>query len=146
MMQLGAPGKALIQSFEQCRLKSYQDQRGIWTIGWGHVSPAIGPQSVCTQADADSWFLADVAGACRAVNSTVDVALTQNQFDALVSFTFNVGAGNEAHSTLVRILNGGDTAGAADQFLVWNKTNGQENAGLTRRRVAERALFLGLSS
>jgi lysozyme len=146
MMQLGAAGKALIQSFEQCRLKSYQDGGGIWTLGWGHTGPAVGPESVCTQADADSWFLADVAGACRAVNSTVDVAMTQGQFDALVSFTFNVGAGNEAHSTLIRVLNGGDTAGAADQFLVWNKVNGQVSDGLSRRRAAERALFLGLSS
>lgn len=145
MMTLGAKGEALIKSFEQCRLKAYQDSGGIWTIGWGHVSPAVGPQSVCTQADADSWFLADVAGACRAVNSTVDIAVTQEQFDALVSFTFNVGASSEAHSTLIRVLNAGDPAAAADQFLVWNKVNGQVSDGLTKRRVAERALFLGLS-
>lgn len=144
MMQLGAAGKILIQSFEKLRLKSYQDGGGVWTLGWGHTGPAVGPLSVCSQADADSWFLADTAGACRAINSNVDVAMTQNQFDALVSFTFNVGVGAFGSSTLLKDLNGGNAAGAADQFLVWIKVNGVESAGLSRRRAAERALFLGL--
>ena len=143
-MILGAAGLALIKSFEQCRLAAYQDQRGVWTIGWGHTGPAVTAQSVCSQADADAWLLQDTYAAQKAVNATVDVAITQNQFDALVSFTFNVGAGSEAHSTLVAKLNGGDTAGAADQFLVWDKVNGVQNAGLARRRAAERALFIGL--
>jgi lysozyme len=138
---LGAAGKALIQSFETCRFIAYQDQRGVWTIGWGHTA-GVQLGDACTQAQADLWFLADAQWACTAVMATIDVALTQNQFDALVSFTFNVGAGNEAHSTLIRLLNAGDTAGAADQFLVWNHIGGQVNAGLTRRREAERALFL----
>jgi lysozyme len=142
---LGAAGLALIKRFEQCRLATYQDQRGVWTLGWGHTGPAVTAQSVCSQADADLWLIQDTYAAQKAVNATVDVAITQNQFDALVSFTFNVGAGSEAHSTLVRILNGGDTADAADQFLVWDMVNGQPNAGLARRRAAERALFLGLS-
>jgi lysozyme len=142
MMQLGAKGLALIKSFEQCRLAAYRDQRGVWTVGWGHTGPAIGPQTVCSQTDADAWLFQDTIAAQKAVTNTVDVAITQNQFDALVSFTFNVGAGSEAHSTLVRLLNGGDTAGAAAQFLVWNHVDGQVNAGLTRRRAAEQALFL----
>ena len=144
-MQLGAKGKALIQSFESCRLQAYQDQRGIWSIGWGHTLGVV-PYQTCTQADADGWFIDDMQTAVNAVNRTVDVALTQNQFDALVSFTFNVGQGSEAHSTLVRVLNAGDTAGAAEQFLVWNHTNGMVNVGLTRRRAAERALFLDTST
>jgi lysozyme len=144
-MQLGAKGKALIQSFEDCKLYAYQDQRGIWTIGWGHTLGVV-PYQTCTTADADGWFTQDTQAACNAVNRTVDVALSQNQFDALVSFTFNVGMGSEAHSTLVKVLNQGHYDQAADQFLVWNHVNGVPNAGLTRRRAAERALFLDTST
>jgi lysozyme len=142
---LGAKGLALIKSFEQCRLAAYLDSVGRPTIGWGHTGPAVTIDSVCSQADADAWLVQDTLVAQKAVNATVDVAITQNQFDALVSFTFNVGAGSEAHSTLIKMLNSGDPAGAADQFLVWNKTDGQINPGLMRRREAERALFLGLA-
>lgn len=143
-MILGASGLALIKRFESCKLAAYQDQRGVWTVGWGHTGPAVTSQSVCSQADADLWLIQDTYAAQRAVNATVDVAMTQNQFDALVSFTFNVGVGSEAHSTLVQILNAGNPAGAADQFLAWNHVDGVVDAGLTRRRAAERALFLGL--
>lgn len=141
MMQLGAAGKALIQSFEQCKLQSYRDQHDVPTIGWGHTLSVVDYQT-CTQADADAWFIQDTQTAVNAVNRTTDVPLTQNQFDALVSFTFNVGQGSEAHSTLLSLLNQGHTQAAADQFLVWNHVNGVLNAGLTRRRTAERALFL----
>ncbi len=141
-MNLGAAGISLIQGFETLRLMSYQDQHGVWTIGWGHTGPDIGPGQTCTASQADSWFLADTAFACQAISETVTVPLSQNQFDALVSFTFNVGVGSEAHSTLLRLLNAGDYTGAADQFLVWNHINGTVSAGLTRRRQAEQQLFL----
>lgn len=139
-MNLGAAGISLIQGFETLRLMSYQDERGVWTIGWGHT-PAQSGQT-CTASQADLWFAADTAFACRAISETVTVPLSQNQFDALVSFTFNVGVGSEAHSTLLRLLNAGDYTGAADQFLVWNHINGVVSAGLTRRRQAEQQLFL----
>src|SRR5271155_324831 len=139
-MILGAAGKALIQSFESLRLQAYQDQRGIWSIGWGHT-PAVEYQTT-TPEEADEWFTQDTQTAVNAVNRTVDVALNQNQFDALVSFTFNVGQGSEAHSTLVGLLNQGKFALAAAQFSFWNHVNGQVDAGLTRRRAAEQALFL----
>jgi lysozyme len=140
-MILGAAGKALIQSSEQCKLEAYQDQRGIWTIGWGHTGPEVIEYLTCTQAEADAWFVQDTQAAVNAVMRTVDVPLTQNQFDALVSFTFNVGQGSEAHSTLVSVLNRGQYAQAAAQFAFWNHVNGQVNAGLTCRRAAEQALF-----
>lgn len=142
MMQLGAAGKALIQSFESCRLEAYQDERGVWTIGYGHTGPEVVKGYSCSQAQADSWFLQDTGFACRAVNSGVTVRITQNEFDALVSFTFNVGAGSLAHSTMLRMLNASNYQGAADQFAVWNHVNGQVDAGLTRRRAAEQALFV----
>lgn len=140
-MILGAAGLALIKSFEQCRLTAYQDQRGIWTVGWGHTGPAVTAQSVCSQADADTWLVQDTYAAQKAVTRSVDIALTQNQFDALVSFTFNVGAGNFSSSTLLRYVNAGVPA-AADEFLRWDHVDGQTSAGLLRRRQAERALFL----
>lgn len=141
MMQLGPKGRALIQSFESLRLQSYQDQRGIWSIAWGHTLGVV-PYQTCTPAEADEWFTEDTQTAVNAVIRTADVALSQEQFDALVSFTFNVGAGAEAHSTLLSYVNQSNFAAAADQFLVWNHINGVPNDGLTRRRAAERALFL----
>jgi len=138
---LGPAGILLIQGFETLRLQSYQDQRGVWTIGWGHTGSNVGPGQTCTASQADLWFQTDTAFACKAINDTVTVPLSQNQFDALVSFTFNVGVGSEAHSTLLKLLNAGDYAGAAAQFAVWNHVDGVVNAGLTRRRAAEQAMF-----
>jgi lysozyme len=139
-MQLGAAGKALIQSFESLKLQAYQDQRGIWSIGWGHT-PAVEYQET-TPEEADEWFAQDTQAACNGVMRTVDVPMSQNQFDALVSFTYNVGVGSEAHSTLVGLLNQGKYDLAAAQFSFWNHVNGQVDLGLTRRRAAEQALFL----
>jgi lysozyme len=141
MMHLGPKGTALIESFESCRLAAYQDPRGVWTIGYGHTLGTVAYQT-CSQADADAWFVQDTQTAVNAVNRTTDVPLSQEQFDALVSFTFNIGQGSEAHSTLLSLVNQSNFAAAADQFLVWNHVNGVPNAGLTRRRQAERVLFL----
>jgi lysozyme len=142
MMQLGAKGRALIQSFEQLRLESYLDPRGIPTIGWGHTGPEVCHPSTCTPEQADLWFTQDTYNAVQAVIRSLDVAVSQNQFDALVAFTYNVGAGSEAHSTLLRLVNQGKFIAAADQFNLWNHVDGQVSDGLTRRRAAERALFL----
>ena len=142
MNALGAAGSKLIQSFESCTLSAYKDQRGIWTIGWGHTAADIGPNSTCAEYQAAQWFIQDTQVAVNAINRTIDVALNQNQFDALVSLCFNIGQGNFASSTLAHVLNKGDYPGAADQILVWNHTNGQVNPGLTRRRIAEHDLFL----
>ena len=138
-MQLGAAGKALIQSFENLRLQAYQDQRGIWSIGWGHT-PAVEYQET-TPEEADEWFAQDTQAAVNAVNRTVDVALNQNQFDALCSLCFNIGAHAFATSTLIALLNQGKFLLALGQFSFWNHINGVVNAGLTRRRTAEQALF-----
>ncbi len=141
MLSLGPRGTALIQSFETCRLEAYLDQRGVPTIGWGHTA-GVQLGDTCTQAQADAWFQTDALWAGQAILRTVDVALTQNQFDALVSFTFNVGVGAEAASTLLKVLNAGNYQAAADQFIRWDHVNGVVDPGLTRRRQAEQALFL----
>lgn len=131
----------LVANFEGLELCSYQDQRGIWTIGFGHTA-GVKPGQSCTQAQAQAWLDDDLKRADDAVNHYVRVDLTQNQFDALVSFTYNVGAGNLEDSTLLRLLNEGDKPGASKQFLEWIHAGKQVSAGLVRRRFAEQALFL----
>ena len=134
---LGAVGAALIKSFESLRLTAYQDQRGIWTCGWGHTS-GVTQGTTCTAAQAENWFLEDTQFAVNGVNVSIDTNISQNQFDALVSFTYNVGVGSEAHSTLAKLVNAGDMAGAAAQFPLWDHVDGVANAGLLRRREAAR--------
>jgi lysozyme len=134
-------GLALTERFEGLQLTAYQDPVGVWTIGYGHTGPDVQPGLTITQEQAGALLLQDVAGAVAAVNRLVTVPLTQNQFDALVDFTFNVGQGNLASSTLLRELNAGNTAGAAAQFLVWVYAKGVELPGLVTRRQAESALF-----
>ena len=141
MRWLAEPGLALLKSFEQCRLSAYRDSAGIATIGWGHTD-GVKMTDTCSQDQADRWLVGDVQAAVNACDANAPKNLTQNQFDALVVFTFNVGVGAEAHSTLLAKLNAGDMAGAADEFLKWNHAGGVVVDGLTRRRQAERALFL----
>ncbi len=134
-------GLALTEQFEGLRLKAYQDANGVWTIGYGHTGPDVHAGLSITQEQAEALLLQDVASAVAAVNRLVTVPLTQNQFDALVDFVFNVGAENFARSTLLRELNAGNTAGAAAQFLLWKWAGGVVSPGLLRRRQAEAALF-----
>jgi lysozyme len=140
-MNLSPRGKTLIQRFEELKLQAYEDQRGVWTIGWGHTR-FVFPYQTCTLQNADDWFFSDVADTEIAINKNVTVPLNQNMFDALVSFTFNVGIGAEQHSTLLQLLNEGNYSGAAAQFPRWNHINGVANVGLTRRRKAEQDLFM----
>jgi GH24 family phage-related lysozyme (muramidase) len=163
-------GIELIKSFEgipdgdpsTVNIDAYIDPVGIWTIGWGHAIPfkgdflrgaenkatarALYPGGI-TKAQAEALLRGDLVDTAAAVASLVKVDIDDGQFGALVAFAFNVGIGALGKSTLLRLLNGGDTAGAADQFLAWDKgrVNGvlQSLPGLTRRRTAERALFLG---
>ncbi|WP_312691151.1 lysozyme [Kosakonia sp.] len=139
----GDAGVQLIKSFEGLRLEKYKDAVGKWTIGYGHlILPNESFTRPLTQAEADALLRADLGSAERSLHRLVTVDLNQNQFDALVSFTFNLGAGNLQTSTLLRLLNAGEYSQAADQFPRWNKAGGKVLAGLTRRREAERALFL----
>lgn len=163
-------GIELIKSFEgipdgdpsTVNLDAYLDPVGIWTIGWGHaityqgvflrgpqnkgIARALYPGGI-TIEQAEMLLRGELVNFARDVLRLAKVPLDDGQFAALVSFAFNCGSGNLGSSTLLRKLNQGDYAGAADQFLVWNKArkNGVlvELPGLTRRRRAERALFLG---
>jgi len=141
---LGPRGEALIKGFETLQLVAYQDEKGVWTIGWGHTGADVHRGLVWTMEEAETHFLIDTATAVSDVNGSLGLArkLTQNQFDALVSFTFNVGGPAEAHSTLIRFVNAGQDAQAADEFLKWDHVGKKVSAGLDVRRHAERALYL----
>lgn len=145
-MTYSEDGIALTKHFEGCSLTAYQDQAGVWTIGYGHTQ-GVTKGDICTQELADAWLETDIQAARLAIKACVDVEVSQCQFDALSDFIFNLGAWVFHSSTLLKKLNAGDYAGAADEFLRWNKVriNGvlTVSAGLTRRREAERKMFLG---
>lgn len=141
-MRIGAAGLALLKSFEQCRLVAYRDSRSIWTIGWGHTGPEVQGGLSWDQAHADAFLVLDLQIAVVGVMKGLDVALGQNAFDSLVCFAFNVGVHAFQGSTLLKLVNGGRMADASVEFLKWDHVDGVENAGLARRRAAERSLFL----
>ncbi|WP_158750210.1 lysozyme [Acidobacterium sp. S8] len=140
-------GLTLTEQFEGCEYTAYQDQVGVWTIGYGHTGSGVAAGLTITQDQADALLLSDVAAACAYVNQVVSIALVQEEFDALVDFVFNLGRGAFAGSTLLRELNAGNFTAAAAQFDAWDHAGGQVVAGLLRRRQAETDLFeSGLTS
>lgn len=165
MRDVNQAGLELIKKFEgipdgdptTVKIDPYLDPVGIWTIGWGHAI-AVGSiflrgrenrKTACdlypgglTMEQAEQLLRGDVMDTCRDVAALVEVPLTDNQFGALVSFTFNLGRGNLSKSTLLRKLNAGDYAGAAAEFHKWNKAGGKVLGGLVARRAAEAELFL----
>lgn len=151
-MRLSEDGARLIQSFEGLRLKIYLDAVGVPTGGWGHtkgLTQADVGRDI-TRAQAEAWFMQDVREFEKGVNRLVLVPLSQNQFDALVSFAFNVGLDEDADdiaeglgdSTLLERLNSGNYAGAAAELPKWRFAGGKSLRGLERRRAAEMALFM----
>ena len=146
-MKISEKGLSMIERFEGCLLKSSNKLDGVWTIGYGQTGSYYGKRvrrgMTTTKAEAHAWLRDHSIKTYEdAVTQAVKVPLNQNQFDALVSFTYNVGVGAMAGSTAVRKLNAGDYAGAADALTMWTKCNGKVLAGLVRRRKEERALFL----
>ena len=158
-MKTASPGRNLIESFEGCILSAYDDADdhivkpgervyGTLTIGYGHTSAAGPPQVYIGQSitaqTADAILSADLASVEIEVGHLVTVPLNQNQFDALVSFQFNTGWLAHPGCSLLRALNAGNYQLADDDFMLYNRASGQVLAGLTRRRAAEKALFLTL--
>jgi len=141
-MTLSHAGRAFIQSFEVKRnigfLPTPNDKP---TAGWGHTGLDVSIGKYYSDDQCNDWFERDTGWAVSTVNDHVRVEITQNQFDALVSICFNIGAPNFDSSTLLKDMDSGAYEAAADQFLVWDKQRGQELSGLERRRVAERAMF-----
>lgn len=139
-MRTSQNGIDLIKQFEGCRLTAYKCPSGVWTIGYGHTNGVKKGQKI-TQKQAETFLREDIKRFENGVFRAVSVPLTQNQFDALVSFCYNCGLGAFKNSTLLKKLNAKDYKGASSEFLRWNKSNGVVLAGLNRRRKAEKALF-----
>lgn len=147
-------GENLVKGFETLRLVTYDDDgndhdahRGTLTIGFGHTGPDVVEGLTITRKRAEELFAVDIGECADCVNRNVKGPLTQNEFDALCSFVFNVGRGAFIGSTLLAMLNMGALRSiVADEFLRWNKmrkgSKKVESSGLTRRRKAERAMFL----
>jgi lysozyme len=133
--------RALIGAFEGCRLSPYQDSVGVWTIGYGHTGKDVhAGSSKITQAEADHLLAQDLARFERAVERLMPQT-TQQQFDALVSFAFNLGEGALEGSTLRKLHNAAEHHAAAGEFQRWNHAGGKVLAGLTRRRLAEASVY-----
>ena len=144
-MKISDKGIALIKSFEGCVLEAYPDPGtggDPWTIGYGHTGSEIYPGFTITQERADEYLRLDVQRFEQCVEQSLLVDVNQNQFDALVCFSFNVGCKALSGSTLLKLLNNGDSEAASQQFARWSKAGGKVMAGLVRRRDAERQLFL----
>ena len=145
-MKIGQQGIDLIKHYEKLELSAYYDGGNVVTIGYGHTGFLNGRHleitDKITEQQADSLLLQDLVIAEKAVNQLVTVKLSQNQFDALVSFAFNCGVGNFHMSTLLKCLNNGSYTAAAEEFKKWVRDNkGQIEAGLVKRRLSERILF-----
>ncbi len=151
-MKTSPAGIHLIKHFESFRSKPYLCSGNKWTIGWGHTKGVTKDTKPITWDEGEELLVEDLAEFEAGVNSLVKVPLLQCEFDALVSFAFNVGTDIDddilpeglGDSTLLKKLNAGDVIGAADEFLKWNKAKGVVLNGLVKRRAAERAMFLGI--
>lgn len=141
--QINTAGLDLIKQFEGCRLQTYLDVAGIPTIGWGHTGSDVRAGMKITQAEADRLLDKDLDRFEAAVDRLTRGIASDNQFAAMVSLAFNVGAGDGGlkTSTLLRLHNEGNYAAAAGQFARWNKAGGKVLKGLVRRRRAEAELY-----
>lgn len=141
-MKINQKGINLIKTFEGCKLKAYQDQGGVWTIGYGWAQN-VHPNDVWEQGHADYMLIKALDQFEHAVTAGIGISkTTNNQFSAMVSLAYNVGQGNFVKSSLLKHHKAGEYAEAADSFLMWDKVAGRSNAGLARRRRAERSLYL----
>jgi GH24 family phage-related lysozyme (muramidase) len=142
-LKISNNGLALIKRFEGCRLTAYADMGGVWTIGWGQTGPDVVEGLTITQAQADARLRIEVDRFAAGVSAELKVPVNQNQFDALVSLAYNIGLNAFRTSTLLRLLNDRTQVSiVASEFIKWNKVNGKSTEGLSRRREAERQLFL----
>ena len=140
MKQISINGLNLIKSFEGCRLKAYKPVKTekYYTIGYGHYGADVGQNMIITQYQAELFLLKDIARFCAAVNKYDNIYhWTQNEFDALVSFAFNIGNIDQLTAKGTRTK-----AVIADKILAYNKSGKKVLPGLVRRRITERNLFV----
>lgn len=140
-MEISKNGINLIKKFEGCSLKAYKCPAGVWTIGYGHTNKVFA-DDVITQEEAETLLKHDLIIHCNNVSKLVKVFLNQNQFDALVSFEYNVGYTAFQNSTLLKLLNQGKYKEAVEQFDRWVYAGKKVLPGLVNRRKAEKELFL----
>jgi len=144
--KINEKGLALIKQWEGLRLNAYQDSAGVWTISYGHTSAAGKPYVheglKITEGEAQAILARDLGQYERAVEEAVKVPLTDNQFAALVSFTYNVGAGALKRSTLLKKLNKGDYDGVPAELMKWTRAGNKKLKGLENRRAAEAGLWV----
>jgi lysozyme len=141
-MNISENGIKLIKQFEGCRLKAYKCPAGVLTIGYGHTGSDVKEYTIISQQQAEHYLKNDIIIHSNNVSRLVKRPLTQNQFDALVSFEYNVGYGNFASSTMLKLLNKGNYKAASEQFDRWVYANKKKLQGLVKRRKAEKELFL----
>lgn len=145
-MKTSDNGRAFIEAFEGKFLHAYDDGTGVWTIGFGHTSAAGEPKvyrgQAITEAECDAILAADLAAVERNVERCIKIQMTQAQFDALVSFDFNTGS--LAKSSIDDKINAGNSAAAMSTLLQYDHAGGRQMDGLTRRRQAERLMFMGM--
>ena len=140
-MKTGSKGIDLIKHFEGCELEAYKCPAGVWTIGYGHIK-GVKEGMTITEQQAEEMLKSELNEYEGYINNLVTAELNQNQFDAMVSWVYNLGGGNLSASTLLKVLNAGDYAGVPAQMMRWNKAGGKVLEGLTRRRQAEADLFV----
>ncbi len=141
-MEISEEGIELIKKFEGCRLKAYKDAVGVWTIGYGHTKEVKEGMEI-TAKEAEQMLLEELKEYCNYVNKAVKAPLEPNQFDALVSWTYNLGPSNLNESTMLKVLNKEDYKQVPSEIKRWNKAGGKTLEGLVRRREAEALLFEG---
>ena len=139
-MKISQEGISLIKKFEGCELTAYQCSAGVWTIGYGHTK-GIEEGMEITQQEAEDMLVEELHEYENYINDNVTAPLSQNQFDAMVSWVYNLGPANLKSSTLLKVLNAGDYDGVPAQIKRWNKAGGVTLEGLIRRREAESLLF-----
>lgn len=139
-------GYKIIREFEGLRTTAYLDTGGVWTIGYGTIKypngAAVKKGDTCTKDQAEIWLKNDCKWVDAALDKYIKVAITQNQFDALASFVYNIGETAFAKSTMLTLINKSDHSAAANQFDRWIYDNGKKIVGLVNRRAKEKALFM----
>ena len=141
-MKLGIQGLELIKTFEGLELNAYKCAAGVWTIGYGHTKN-VQEGMVISEDTANDMLMEELVEYENYVNTLVTVPLSQNQFDALVSWVYNLGSSNFQASTMLKVINANDMVNVPAQIMRWNKAGGKVLEGLTKRRQAEADLFCG---
>lgn len=138
MREINSDGLALLKSFESCRLNAYQDQGGIWTVGWGHTGPEVVQGMVVTQLQADLMLQKDLERFYH-LDDYLSEQINENQYSALVCLAYNIGLRALKTSQVIKLINLGQDP--TDEWMQWNHVDGQVNQGLRRRRAAELELY-----